>query len=504
MSQSLPSQTDAILALEASGQTSAALERLDECLQTPPEDARTCFLAGCLYERLNEHERARNFYIQSLQRDPEATRVWHRLGIICLFLDNLEEAAHALQMAVQQAPTELCYHVDLSMVYSRQGKFEDALNAAGLGHALSPDYVPALNNVAHALQSLGRSAESLPYYERAIELDPENAACRFGYAVSLLHLGRFDLGWKEYEWRWRACQTPRTDLKMPYWQGQDLQGKTILVHHEQGYGDTLQFIRFVPLLKARGATVLVQVPVPLVRILKTVKGIDEVGAIFSASRVIDYHCPLLGLPLQLQATPRTGALCPYLSSSSDEQDKQGSFLRNRLQGDPDYPDLIVGLVWSGDPRPNQQFATQTDRRRSIALEKLAPLFEIDGVRFVSFQMGTARYQIAETGLNITDGTDGITDFADTAARLYGVDLLISVDTAMVHLAGALNRPVWMLSRHDACWRWQERGETTPWYPSMRIFRQPRSGDWDSPVSEITSRLKQFVSLYRSHVEAQAA
>ncbi|KXV19114.1 tetratricopeptide repeat protein [Gluconobacter oxydans] len=493
-----------ILALGEAGDIPSALEKLHEGIQTLPQDPHSTFLAGCLYERFRDWPQARSFYLKSLNMNVHAPRIWHRLGIVCLEAGDLDGAERALKVAIQQKPSEAPYYIDLSLVQARRGLFDDALENAVTGDALFPDHVPAINNIAHALQCLGRSEESLPYYDRAIALAPENGVCRFGRAVSLLKTGNFDAGWREYEWRWRCCQTPRTDLTVPQWEGEDLTGKTILVHHEQGYGDTLQFIRFVPLLKARGARVVVQVPIPLVRLLERVEGIDQIVSVLDPELHLDLHCPMVGLPFRLKMTPSTAPGCPYLSVPVEEQVREGGALRQSLTENMAQPDLIVGLVWNGDPRAHDPVATQVDRRRSVPLEKLAPLMEVDGIRFVSFQLGMPKNQIAETGLPVTDMTDGITDFADTAARLYGVDLLISVDTSIVHLAGGLGLPVWMISRSDACWRWGETAATTPWYPSMRIFRQPRSGDWETPVAEIAGMLRQFVALYRTNLEAEAA
>ncbi|MBF0851844.1 glycosyltransferase family protein [Gluconobacter sp. R75690] len=493
-----------ILALGDAGDIPGALEKLHEGVQTLPQDPHSAFLAGCLYERFKDWNQARHFYLQSLHLEINAPRIWHRLGIVCLEAGDLDGAEQALKVAIQQKPEEAPYYVDLSLVQARKGLFEEALENAVTGDGLCPDHVPAINNIAHALQCLGRSEESLPYYDRTVALAPENGVCRFGRAVSLLKVGNFKDGWREYEWRWRCCQTPRTDLLMPQWEGEDLRGKTILIHHEQGYGDTLQFIRFMPLLKARGATVVVQIPIPLVRLLERVEGIDRIVSVLDPSLHLDLHCPLVGVPLRLNLTPSSAPGCPYLSVSEEEQIRQGGALRHSTLKDVQRPELIVGLVWNGDPRPHDRVASQVDRRRSVPLEKLASLMDVEGIRFVSFQLGTPKNQIAETGLPVIDATDGITDFADTAARLYGVDLLISVDTSIVHLAGGLGLPVWMVSRSDACWRWGETGATTPWYPSMRIFRQPRSGDWETPVAEIADLLRQFVALYRMNLETEAA
>ncbi|MBS1074186.1 tetratricopeptide repeat protein [Gluconobacter sp. Dm-73] len=393
-----------ILALADAGDVSAAFEKLNEGVQTLPEEPHSAFLAGCLYERLKDWQQARRFYLQSLHLDVNAPRIWHRLGIVCLEGGDLDGAERALKVAIQQKPSEAPYYVDLSLVQARKGVFDEALENAITGDSLCADHVPAINNIAHALQCLGRSEESLPYYDRAIALAPENGVCRFGRAVSLLKIGSFEAGWREYEWRWRCSQTPRTDLSIPHWEGEDLTGKTILIHHEQGYGDTLQFIRFVPLLKALGATTIVQVPPTLVRLLERMDDIDGVISVLEPSLPLDLHCPLVGLPMRLGLTPDTAPDCPYLSVPFEEQERVGGALRQSVMQTPDQPELIVGLVWNGDPRPHDSVATQVDRRRSVPLEKLAPLMGVEGIRFVSFQLGAAKNQIAETGLPVIDVT----------------------------------------------------------------------------------------------------
>ncbi|MBM3097327.1 glycosyltransferase family protein [Gluconobacter cerinus] len=484
--------------LEEVGQRESAIDVLREAETLLPERPESLFLLGGVYERLQCWEKASLFYGQALEARPHAARVWHRLGIALLHQDDLGGSIKALDTAVQQDPAIPEYATDLSMVLSRDGQFEAALGFAQSALKMQPDDGNALNNAGHILQCLNRSAEALQFYDAALQRSPDHPVIRFGRATALLKSGDFLLGWQEYESRWLSSRTVRADIDAPVWEGESLKGCTILVHHEQGYGDTLHFIRLMPILAQRGAEVVVQVPVPLVRLMQRVAGVSRVVSVLDPADCFDYHCPMMSLPVRLGLTAEFVGQFPYLSVSEEDMTTQGGKLSAQVQGSCQPPDFIVGLVWSGDPRPHDLRATQTDRRRSMSLETLRPLFSVKGVRFVSFQMGAARHQVAETGLPLVDGTENILDFADTAARLSAVDLLITVDTSMAHLAGGLGKPVWMLSRSDACWRWGDAGTQTAWYPDMRIFRQPVAGDWGSVVDDVRLTLVQLMDLYRGY------
>jgi hypothetical protein len=249
-------------------------------------------------------------------------------------------------------------------------------------------------------------------------------------------------------------------------------------------GDTLQFCRYAPLLAARGATVLLRTPEPLQRLLRTLDGVSQVLSETEPPPPFDLHCPLMSLPLACGTLVETiPATVPYLRADP----AAAARWRERLRP---LPGLRVGLVWGGNPRPGDPGANAVDRRRSIGLARLAPLTGIPGVSFVSLQKGAAAALAAAppAGMALHDWTDELTDFADTAALVAALDLVISVDTSVVHLAGALARPVWVLNRFALCWRWLRGRTDSPWYPTARLFRQPAPGDWDSVVAEVAMAL----------------
>jgi hypothetical protein len=265
-----------------------------------------------------------------------------------------------------------------------------------------------------------------------------------------------------------------------------LSGKTILLTAEQGLGDVLQFVRYAPLLAAKGARVRLLVQAPLVRLLERVAGVDRVFTLGEAPEGFDVHCPMMSVPhlvgTRLETIP---GKVPYLRAEPEEVRAWGAKL-GPLRG------LKVGLAWSGDPRPGDRGANLTDARRSVRLAQLAPLARVPGVQWVSLQKGAPAEQAGHPpeGMALIDLMEGARDFADTAALVQNLDLVITVDTSMVHLAGGLGRPVWMLSRFDGCWRWMLEREDSPWYPTLRIFRQAAPLDWTSAIEQLARALEE--------------
>jgi len=468
-----------------SGDRVQAFRAVETAVATLPRSATGHFLGGMILDEVGCREMAAARYAACIALDPARADAHHRYGRALESLGRFSAAIDSFTTAVRLCGSNAAYFVDLSSALSALGRFEEVRLAAEVAVSLDPNSAEGHNNLGHALLNLNRSAEALAPYERAIALRPDYAKAQFGYALALLKSGDFARGWRQYEWRWQDCQRPRQDLAAPLWQGEDLRGRTILLHAEQGFGDTLQFVRFAPLLAARGARVVLEVPRALVRLLRGVDGVAKVIAAGRRLPPVDVHCPLASLPLAFDLRLGTIPAAPYLPAPRR---------RKAHAGRP----LVVGLVWAGDPRKWDLRSNLIDRRRSTTLAMFAPLLAIEGIRFLGFQLGEARDQIADWPSHVTDAMEGVTDFADTAARLADVDLLISVDTAMVHLAGGMGVPVWMLSRADACWRWLEGRADTPWYPTMRIFRQPAPGDWAAMLADVGTALARLVHDKRAH------
>lgn len=467
----------------ASGDEAARLLAVAASAAPPTVPARLSL--GTAHEALGDPEQALRFYDAALAIDPGHVPTRSARGRLLSRTGSAWRAALDFEAAAAGDPVDLLHRVDLAVALSQAGQFDEACRVVDAVIAVRPDIAVAHDTRGHALLNLNRSIEAIPAFRAAIALQPELTAPRFGLALAMLKSGDLAPGWREYEWRWHTTLRPRTDLVVPCWQGEPLHGRTILIHGEQGLGDMLQFARFVPLVAQRGGRVVLQVPQPLVRLLRGVEGVAEVITGGVRLPPIDLHCPLGSLPHALSIRLDSIPARPYLAAPADTPAREP---------DPSAPGpLVVGLVWAGDPRPGNVAASQIDARRSMQPVMLAPLLDVPDVRFVSFQFGATAAQRAATGMPLDDALHDVTDFAGTAARLAGIDLLISVDTSIVHLAGGMGLPVWTLSRFDGCWRWLEDRSDSPWYPSMRIFRQPRLGDWSGLVAEVHDALREFVT-----------
>ncbi len=370
--------------------------------------------------------------------------------------------------------------LDLQQVRAALACFDRAIT-------LTPGFAPAHHNRAVAALCLQLLPEALASCNRSIALDPHDPGNFAAKGVILLQLGDFDAGWQLYEWRKRTKNPAGNRIfSQSAWLGDaDIAGKTVFLHAEQGLGDTLQFCRYAALVQARGAQVIMSVQTGLRRLLqRSTPGIvvideDDIPDSF------DLHCPMMSLPLALGTTLATiPATVPYL-----HPDFEGTaHWRARLA---ELPGMKIGLVWAGSPRPDQPDADAIDKRRSITLAHYADLADIPGISLISLQKGQTA--TAPPGMILHDWTDDLTDFADTADLVAALDLVITVDTSVAHLAGGLGRPVWILNRFDQCWRWLEGRDDSPWYPTARLFHQSAPGDWAGVLAAVRQALVALVS-----------
>lgn len=435
-----------------------------EC-PSPAEDPWTLAFRAAELNEACAFEEAMSLCLRALARDPGCWGAWCNLG---------------------NALTETC-------------RFDDAIAAYANCLRLYPDAAHAAANMGVALFRRGAPRPAVTFLELAAAADPDNAETRCNLAQALLSGGDYARGFAEYEWRWRtqamAALAPRTRAGLaPMWQGEEFDGRTLLLTEEGGLGDTLQFIRYAPLAKGRGGRVVLHARRPLLRLLARMDGIDAVAAAEEAPPAHDLRCPLLSLPALFGTTVGTvpapsGYLRPDPALARSWASRVGS------AGEEDGPRALrVGLVWAGAPRPGMRGAALADGRRSMKLADFAPLAACrPDLELHSLQVGEAAAQALAppAGMTLRDQTASITDFEDTAAVVAALDLVIAVDTSTAHLAGALGRPVWLLSRHDMCWRWLAGRQDTPWYAGMRVFRQTRPHDWSETVAEVATALAAF-------------
>jgi tetratricopeptide (TPR) repeat protein len=402
---------------------------------------------------------------------------WSNLGVALRYMGEHEQAAAALRQAAALLPDNPAILANLGAALNGAGQSDAAILALQRAIQLQPDHFESILNLGATYQDLQRLEEAIGRFEKAVTLQPENPEGHWGLAMSALRLGDFSLGWKEFEWRLRMPRLNlRRNFQQPQWKGQDPTGKTILLHAEGGFGDAIQFICLVPDVARRGATLILECQPELIRLLSPVPGISRVLRRGDPLPPFDWQIPLQGLPLALGITLQTiPARTPYLSVAPE----LSAQWKTRLANDRSFK---VGLVWAGSDR--------TDRSHQLNL--FAPLAEARNVRFFSLQKGPEAAQKPPPGMNWTDFTNELRDFADTAALLEQLDLLITVDTAAAHLAGAMGKPVWVLIPRRADFRWLRGRNDSPWYPTMRLFLQERLGEWETPVTMIARALKEII------------
>jgi tetratricopeptide (TPR) repeat protein len=375
----------------------------------------------------------------------------------------------------------------------KEGRFQEAVEAFGL--AIKLGSLAAASNRGNSLLDLGRMGEALQSHELAVQLDPTHPGAQYNLALTQLRLGDWAHGWPGYESRWHFREVHRTPrlFRQPRWQGEELEGRRILLHAEQGLGDTIQLCRYVPLVAARGGYVMLQVQKPTARLLESLptlrSGHGETSVLGKKLPDFDIECPLLSLPAVFGATVETVPWHgPYLGADPAlAAKKRMQFPNVRPSQKLGEQPLRVGLAWAGNPR------YKADQQRSMHLKTLLPLLQMPGITWVSLQKGPAAEQLKELPGNIFvwDGSSQDRDLAETAALATTLDLIISTDTSVAHLAGALGMPVWILLPHLSDWRWMQQIETTPWYPTARLIRQSKPGDWEGVLKRVIGELDEL-------------
>jgi tetratricopeptide (TPR) repeat protein len=457
-----------------------ALRFLAAALKVNCDSADALSNLGLALHAVGRYDEAISSYRHALDLAPDHPEILYNLGNACLALGRNDEALLSYDDVLARSPGHVGARVNrgntllrLNQPVAAMASYDDAL-------AAMPGHPQILTNRGHTLRRLDRPLEALTDFKAAIAAAPDFAEAHFEAAMTHLTLGDFASGWNEYEWRWKtgAFARHRSLPQAPLWLGQQpVAGKTILLHAEQGFGDTIQFVRYAPLLAGRGAKVICEVQPELQPLLADLEGVTVIAS--GAPRpAFDLHCPLLSLPLAFKTTPETiPAPIPYLTAPAGRV----SYWRERLpQGR-----ARAGFVWSGQASHNN------DANRSIALKRLAGLFENPPFQCFSLQ-SELRAADGETlaGLpNLVDLGRDLRDFADTAAIISLLDVVISVDTAVAHLAGALGKPVLVLLPHAADFRWTRGRDDSPWYPTAALLRQPSFGDWDSVVVRVGEELR---------------
>lgn len=495
---------------------------------------------------------AERVFRETLAVDPEHAESMHRLGVIAMQTGKMDSALASFDQAIRRKRLNAIFHVHRAHALLALRRSADALDAARQALRLKPQMAEGSFVLGHALSDLNRAAEAVAAYRDALRRDPrlpdlrnalalalweanrpteaiatlreaarhdptdtatkqnlvgmlkdsgllteaealardilrrrpDDAVTHFNLALTLFLAERFDDAWPEWAWRFRADPL----IAMPFadreWGGEPPDGRILLVHAEQGMGDAIQFCRYLDRIPA-GTEVVLQVHRPLVRLLSNHPNVAQTIALDDAVPHYDLRVPIMSLPLALGATgPADAAMtAPYITADGTQTAKWRALL-------PDRQALRVGLVWAGNPE-----RARMDRRRSVPLALLGPLLDVPGVSFISLQKGAAAADLALVpfGGKIYDASEVLDDFADTAALIAELDLVIAADTAVAHLAGAMGKPIWLLNRADTCWRWGLGRTDSVWYPALRQFRQETAGNWSSAIAQAAKALPAFAA-----------
>ena len=421
-------------------------------------------------------------YRRALEVQPDFAEAHNNLGNALKIQRKLDEAVACYRRALELKPDFVEAHNNLGNALNDQGKLDEAVACYRRALELMPDFAEAHSNLGNALNDQGKLDEAAACYRRALELMPDFAEAHWNRALLWLLTGDFAQGWPEYEWRWRRKQAPRRPFPAAPWDGRPLDGKTILLHTEQGLGDTIQFIRYAALLRQSGARVIVACQKALLQVLKSCPGIDLLVPETAPAPAFDAHVPLMSLPgifqTSLESIP---GKTPYLFADSELVGKW----RERLR---EFSGFKIGICWQGNS------AYRGDGYRSIALPEFAPLARIPGTCLISLQKGPGSEQVTEVRdrfpiVDFADELDGEAGpFMDTAAVMKNLDLVIAVDTVVAHLAGALGVPVWVALPLVPDWRWLLDRLDSPWYPTARLFRQRELGNWQGVFDDVREAL----------------
>lgn len=473
---------DAALVYAALADACLGLDRLEDAtdhyrtaLAKAPDNPAARVNLGTALQRLGRHAEAIAAYERVLENSPDDLLALTNLGLALQEAGRLDDSLAPLERAIEIDPADTVARSGLGVTLHKLGRPDEAEAAFSTALDHDPAYALAWSNLGNLLQDRLMLAEARMAHECALALDRADAELQWNYAMALLLDGDLVRGFTAYEWRRKRASFDRPALAGPDWDGADPAGRTILLYTEQGLGDAIQFSRYASLLAQSGAAVILACPAATAPLFATLDGEIEIVSNWDAAPPYDCHAPLMSLPYLMNTTrDDIPSEVPYLSVPPGRPtplDRGDGRMR-------------VGLVWAGNPgHPN-------DKNRSIDLKRLRPLFEIEGIEWIALQLGDPAQDIAASGLPLLDLSPRLNDFADTAAAMADLDLVICVDTAPAHLAGALGRPVWTLLPFAPDWRWLTGQSSSPWYPTMRLFRQPAPGDWGSVVRAVAEALSE--------------
>ncbi|RXH57217.1 tetratricopeptide repeat protein [Granulicella sibirica] len=448
-------------------------------LSLHPEIAEVHLCLGRTLHELGDPAAARQCFERAVTLDPSSAEALSNLASIYMDVGELQPSEVLLRHAVQLQPDFVAAHCNLGRLLEKRGDTVGATQSFRNALTLDPTHVPTLCNLGFMLDNLGDAPAAVNCYRLALASQPDEPLGLFNLSTHLLAEGDFTAGWRAYEARWLTQQfsASRRPFQQPPWRGEDIAGLRLFLYAEQGLGDTLQFARYARMLADLGAEVILEVQPAVFDTLGTLDGAAQVIEQGMPLPEFDLHSPLMSVPSILHpdcGNPPAGA--PYVSANHETANQWS----RRMQGNKPR----VGLVWSGNPKHSR------DRLRSISLSRFEDLLHLSDITFYSLQKGPAAAELAELSQDRRpiDLEHDLRDFTDTAAVIANLNLVITVDTAVAHLAGAMGKPVWILLPRTADWRWLKERTDSPWYPTARLFRQGESGCWDQVLEQVHQEL----------------
>lgn len=520
---------DQAYTLAQQGKLQESIELSHKGLRDAPSVARILLQLGTSYAAQRNHEQAIHYYICALSLEPRYVNGYIALSMSLMALKQYQKAIEYCSIAAKISPQTVDPHLQISKAYMDMDDYSQALIHAQKAHELQPTNIHTLLNLGHIHNKQGTLDQACSWYEKALKIDPNfaNAHYNLGYTLRIMKkphqalkhllkaeelnpgyvdahialaqtywgLKQYDKAWKEYDWRWKLLGVDLHSMKTPLWDGSDLHGKTILIYCEQGLGDTIQFIRYAKMMKEKGAIVIAKIQKPLIDLLRSYSYVDKFITHLDELKnmPIDFQAPLLNLPGIFKTHEHTiPAPIPYLKADQ----KLIEYWARKLAHDKKFK---IGLCWHVDPE--HELDKSPWSKRNIDALLFAPLAHIPNVSFYSLQKINGEDQLKKAPENFIVHTFGYNfdeshgRFMDTAAVIMNLDLIITVDTSIAHVAAALGKKVWMLVPYSPDCRWYDEGDNTEWYPNMRLFRQPKPYDWQAVINEVKQALDKKIDLF---------
>ncbi|MGB0670389.1 MAG: tetratricopeptide repeat protein [Rhodospirillales bacterium] len=461
----------------AAAESAPAEPKVAVALGPREREAIRLFTLAATHHRAGRLDDAIKGYGRALALNPRFPDIYNNLGVALRAQGKFDAAVACYRRALAMRPDNAGAYSNMGNALREMGRFLMALQCHQKAVSLRPNWAEGIYNLGLVHRDQGEPDKALAAFDQALKINPDYVDAHWDRSLCLLQKGDLALGFAEYDWRWKLPRNPARRFAAPRWRGGDLAGKTIYLHQEQGFGDVIQFLRYAKVLKKMGAKVICEVQPELLRLAQTVEGIDAVVTAEGPRPKFDVWAPLLSVPGLVGTTLETlPADVPYVKAP----DVHGLDL-------PQHDGFLrVGMAWAGKP------THQNDRNRSARLTDFLELCGLTRCQFFSLQKGPATAQLAETACDalITDLGSRLEDFADTAAVINQLDVVITVDTALAHLAGAMGAEVWVVVPFATDWRWLQHRTDSPWYPSLRLFRQERSGDWRGVFVEVRKALQE--------------